>query len=504
MEAHPVLVGGFILTYVLAQIGISLWVSRGVKSDADYFLGGRSIAMIPVMLSLFATWFGAETVMGSSAAIAQNGLAGGRSEPIGYALCLVAMAFIVAGAYRRRGYATLADFYRDRFGRHSEFFAALITATVSTIWAAAQLLALAAILHTALDIPAQTTLLIATAVIVLYTSFSGIVGDIATDMIQGAIVLIGLALLLAALADRFGGFVGLFDAIEPNQLRFVGVDPETGERESWLARLDVFALPILGSLVTQEAVSRLLSTRHEKDARNAALGAAGLYFLVGSIPVLLALGGTHLSVPGWSGEDDSFLPKLAQALLHPAAYLIFLSALVSAILSTVNSNLLSVSSLVSINLLSRTHARADEKTRLRLARLTTVAAGLLALAIAWEAGSIYGLIALTSAFGQSGLLIAFLFGVYSTFGSHRAALAAILGGIAFNIWSLFLWPLAGLMGEGLRLIPAIVAIANEEGPMIDGNFLFSVLISLLAYVLVGLFEHRRSLVAKGDAPRQTL
>lgn len=491
MEAHPILVGVFIIAYVAAQIAISLWVSRGVKSDADYFLGGRNVAMIPAMLSLFATWFGAETVMGSSAAIAQEGLAGGRSEPIGYALCLIAMAFIVAGAYRRRGYATLADFYRDRFGRDSELFAALITAAVSTIWAAAQLLALAAILHTALDIPAQTTLLIATAIIVLYTSFSGIVGDIATDVIQGVIVLIGLLLLLFALADRFGGFGGLFGAIEPQQLSLVGVNAETGEPESWLARLDVFALPILGSLVTQEAVSRLLSTRNERDARNAALGAGAIYFFVGCVPVLLALGGAHLAVPGWSGEDDSFLPKLAQMLLHPVAYLVFLSALVSAILSTVNSNLLSVSSLVSINVLSRVHARADEQTRLRVARITTVAAGLVALAIAWEAGSIYGLIALTSAFGQSGLLIAFLFGVYSRFGGHRAALASIVAGVAFNIWSLILWPMGALMGEGLGPLAAIVAIANEEGPVIAGNFLYSVLISLVAYVAVGFWEDRR-------------
>ena len=500
MEAHPVLVGGFIFVYVAAQIGISLWFSRGVKSDADYFLGGRNVAMIPAMLSLFATWFGAETVMGSSAAIAQDGLSGARSEPIGYALCLVAMAFIVAGAYRSRGYATLADFYRDRFGRDSELFAALITAAVSTIWAAAQLLALAAILHTALDIPAQTTLLIATAIIVLYTSFSGIVGDIATDVIQGAIVLIGLMLLLLALADQFGGFGGLFAVIQPEQLSVVGVDAETGESESWLARIDVFALPILGSLVTQEAVSRLLSTRNEKDARNAALGAGAIYFFVGCIPVLLALGGAHLTVPGWSGDDDSFLPKLAQVLLHPVAYLIFLSALVSAILSTVNSNLLSVSSLLSINVLSHVHAKATEMTRLRVARITTVAAGLLALAIAWEAGSIYGLIALTSAFGQSGLLIAFLFGVYSRFGGRLAALASIVAGVGFNLWSLILWPLGSLMGDGMTLLSAIVAIANEEGPVIDGNFLYSVLISLAAYVAVALWERRRT--AKSPAQRE--
>jgi SSS family transporter len=491
MEVHPGLTAAFIALYVGAQIAISLWASRGVKTDTDYFVGGRSVGVIAVTLSLFATWFGAETVMGSSAAIAQDGLSGGRAEPIGYALCLVAMAFIVAGAYRRRGYVTLADFYKDRFGRDSEVFAAIITAIVSTIWAAAQLLALAAILHTALGMHPQATLLIATVIIVAYTSFSGIVGDIATDVVQGMVVLVGLVLLLLALAERFGGFGGLFEAIQPEQLQLVPVDPDTGEREGWLARLDVFAIPILGSLVTQEAIARLMSTRSEQDARKAALGAAGLYFAVGCVPLLIALGGAHLTVPGWGGDDDSFLPKLAALLLHPLAYLIFLSALVSAILSTVNSNLLSVSSLTSVNILSRVHQGATEREKLRVARWTTIGAGIVALAIAWEAGSIYGLIALTSVFGQSGLLVAFLFGVYSRFGRARAALAAILAGVAFNLWSLILWPMAHLLQEGLGLGAGLLAIANEEGPAIEGSFLFSIGISLLAYIAVALWERQR-------------
>jgi SSS family transporter len=491
MEVHPAWVALFIACYVGAQIGLSLWLSRGVKSETDYFVGGRSIGVVAVTISLFATWFGAETVMGSSAAIAQEGMAGARAEPIGYALCLVAMGFIVAGAYRRRGYVTLADFYRERFGRDAELFAAVITAIVSTIWAAAQLLALAAILHTALGMNTQATLLIATVIIVLYTSFSGIVGDIATDVLQGGVVLIGLIMLLTAVAGHFGGFGGLFNAIEPSQLRLTAVDPETGESESWFARLDVFAIPILGSLVTQEAVSRLMSTRSEQDARRAAFGAAGLYFAVGCIPLLIALAGAHIAIPGWSGEDDSFLPKLAAQMLPPLAYLIFLSALVSAILSTVNSNLLSVSSLTSINILSRMHQGATDAQRLQVARLTTIAAGLVALVIAWEAGSIYGLIALTSVFGQSGLLVAFLFGVYSRFGGHRAALASLAAGIGFNIWSLILWPLGQVMSQGQGVGAAVLAIANEEGPSIEGNFLFSVAISLIAYITVGLWERRR-------------
>ena len=86
----------FIAVYVVFQIAIGLWFARGTKSDTDYYIAGGRLGFFPITLSLFATWFGAETILGSSAAVAEGGLSGARAEPFGYALCLIGTAFLVA------------------------------------------------------------------------------------------------------------------------------------------------------------------------------------------------------------------------------------------------------------------------------------------------------------------------------------------------------------------------------------------------------------------------
>jgi Na+/proline symporter len=163
-EINPTLMGVLLIGYVALQIGIGLYVARGVKSETDYFLAGRNIGIVPIALSIFATWFGAETVMGSSAAIAEGGLAGARAEPFGYALALLLMALIIAGAFRAKGYITIADFFRERYGPRAEVLASVLSVIVSVIWASAQLLAFAVILKTTFDVPQTVTLIAATLI----------------------------------------------------------------------------------------------------------------------------------------------------------------------------------------------------------------------------------------------------------------------------------------------------------------------------------------------------
>jgi len=66
-----------ILAYIALQLGIGIWASRRVHGETDYLLAGRKLRLLLVTFSLFSTWFGAETIMGSAAAIAEQGLAGG-------------------------------------------------------------------------------------------------------------------------------------------------------------------------------------------------------------------------------------------------------------------------------------------------------------------------------------------------------------------------------------------------------------------------------------------
>lgn len=438
--------------YVIAQMALSLWAARGVKDAQDYYLAGRRLGPLALAMSLFATWFGAETVMGSSAAIAEEGLAGARAEPFGYALCLVLMALLIAGKLRDGDYWTLADFIRARFGVWAEKLAALVTIPASLFWGAAQLLALGSILAALFGAPVGLTLAIAAGIVILYASFGGFAGDVATDVLQGAVLLICVAGLGIALILNQGGIGPALAAINPQQLTLVGAE------ESALARLDAWMVPILGSLVTQEAIARFLGARSVSVARRACLLAAGIYLVAGMAPVLFGLVGA--SIPGAAVGEDTFLPFLARDLLPSVMMVALIGALISAILSTVDSNLLTVSALATRNLGLRSQSGGAT-----LERGLTIAAGLACWALAASGEGIYGLIELSSSIGQSGLLVATLFGLWTRWGDERAALAAMAAGGAVNLWTNALQPL---------LAPELT---------LDAPFMASVAASLAAFLV---------------------
>lgn len=439
--------------YVLLQLAIAYWASRRVAGDADYLVAGRRLGLFAVGISVFATWFGGETVIGSTATIATEGIAGARAEPIGYALCLILAALLVAGQLRARGYMTLADFFRDRFGPRAEIAAAFVSIPTSVVWAAAQLLALASIVSVVAGLPVQITLVGAAGLVIVYTLLGGLLGDVITDIVQSIVVLAGLILLLVLLFARAGGVGEGLALIRPEQL--VLVPPG----ESWISRLDAFAIPILGSIVAQEMIARFLGARTARIAMRGGLIAGGAYLVVGFIPLTFGLIAPNLGFD--PSQGDLFLPNLARDLLPGALFVVFVGSLFSAVLSTVDSALLAVSALSTENVYARFRPGADSREKLVAARVLTVIAGLFAYGVATSGETIYGLVEIASSLGSAGLLVSLLVGLRSRFGGEASALAALAAGLA------------------------TIAIA-EYWLAVPGAFLLSIVMAGFAYGLAGL------------------
>src|SRR5690349_5477048 len=86
----------FILIYLLANLGIGWWASRRVRSVQDFALAGRRLPLVLAASTLFATWFGSETVLGASSEFVEKGLIGVIEDPFGAALCLVLVGLFYA------------------------------------------------------------------------------------------------------------------------------------------------------------------------------------------------------------------------------------------------------------------------------------------------------------------------------------------------------------------------------------------------------------------------
>jgi len=366
----------------------------------------------------------------------------------------------------------------------------VLTIPTSVIWASAQLLAMGEIVATVSGLPTGAGLLIGAAIIIGYTTIGGLLGDVITDIVQGAVLIAGLILLLIVVLVS-GDFD--FAKITPEQLSLSGFDEE-GNPEGLLATLDTWMIPILGSLVAQEAISRFLGATSPSVARQGCFIASGLYLVVGSIPAILGLLG---AANGFEAESqDAYLPELAQAYLDPVLYVVLMGALVSAILSTVDTTLLAISAIATRNLVEPFAPGIPEKGKVALGRVMTAFSGVVALGVAASGDTIKGLVEVASSFGSAGIVVALLFGLHTRFGNQAAAIAAMATGALISFFG------NGVVGWvlGLFLGDEIYETLPWYYQEIEGGFVFAVVGAFIAYVGVALLTapKRTAEVAAAD------
>ena len=92
--------------------------------------------------TVFATWFGAETVLSVSATFAKDGLGGIVADPFGASFCLVFVALFFARAFYRMDLLTIGDFYRKRYNKPVELITSVAITASYLGWTSAQLTAL--------------------------------------------------------------------------------------------------------------------------------------------------------------------------------------------------------------------------------------------------------------------------------------------------------------------------------------------------------------------------
>lgn len=447
-----------VFLYVLAQLVVGLLVSRGVRSEADYLVAGRRVGLGLATFSIFATWFGAESCVTAAGKFHADGLLGGITDPFGYGLALVLLGLFFAAPLWKRGLTTLADLFRLRFSARVERFAALMMAPTSVFWAAAQIRAFGQVLTSASDLDVAVAITLAATVVIVYTCTGGLLADVITDFIQGLFIVIGLVALLSVIV--FSSEISLGEVwarIEPAKLSLF-----SAQRGAGWAMLELWTMAICGSLVAQEVISRILATRSPAVARAATLYGGGLYLVVGLIPALLGLLGSQL-LPDLA-DSEHVLPRMAEKYLPPLLYILFTGALVSAILSTVDSTLLAASALVSHNLVFSCRPGMSDRARLIAARVGVLVFGILAYVLALGAESVFELVQQANGVGSAGIFVLMLFGLYSGWGGPRTALATLVAGLVTWVYGTYIgdWTCTYLVSLGAALSTFAVGALVEQ------------------------------------------
>lgn len=420
-----------ILVYIALQLVIAFRFSRRSRSEQDYLLAGRSIGPWMAVFSVFATWYGAETCIGAAGEAYSVGVSGVLSDPFGYAAGIIISGLFFAAVLWKRGLTTLADLFRQRYGIGVERLAAIIMIPGSVMWAAAQVRAFGQVLASTSELGLFAALTLAAAVVIAYTAVGGMWADAVTDLVQGIILILGVVVLFAV-------FISIGGAEQLQQLPPERLDP-LHERRWWEA-LDLIAVPIFSTIAAQELVSRILAMRGASLARNATVGAGVMYLVLGTLPVFIGMGA--FAYIGTDADPEQALSLFAQKHLPLPLYILFLAALVSAILSTLSGALLVAGSLAAHNLVTPLMPGISEASKLKANRIGVITFGLIAYGIALASESMYELVQDASALGSSGILILMFFAIWGgRFGSAPSAYAALIGGVGVYVLGNHVWEL---------------------------------------------------------------
>jgi SSS family solute:Na+ symporter len=417
-----------VIGYILIQFLIGALVARQISTETDYINAGRRLGSVVGAFTVFATWFGAEVIVGTSGSVYEQGLKGAEFDPFGYALSLFIAGFVFAAALWRRGLTTFADFFRDRFGTLTERLVVILLVPGSIFWAAAQIRAFGQVVSAVSATDVTIAITFAAVVVSAYTALGGLMADAITDLFQGIAVIVGLLVLAFLASSQLGGFSQSLASLSSERFDL----SVAGGGAGWAERFEHWLVPICGTVVAIELVSRILGCRSAEVAARATMAGAGLYLAVGLIPVYLGLIGPSL-LPGIAEEHlEQVVPRLAEQLMPSLLYVVFAGAVISAILSTVDSTLIAAASLLSHNVIMELAGNPSERTRLIAVRACVVALTLVAYALAMKAASIRDLVEIAAAFGSSGVVVCLVFGLFTGFGNQPSAVAALVTGA--GVW----------------------------------------------------------------------
>jgi Na+/proline symporter len=335
------------------------------------------------------------------------------------------MGMVFAVPLWKRNMTTLADLFRERYSGSVEKIAVLFMLPTTVMWAAAQIRAFGQVLSASSELDVTIAITVAALIVVIYTVAGGMLADAITDSVQGVILILGLVAVAVFVFLREPDLPAIVARIPAERWNLWGPADES----IWI-KIDTWAIPLCGSVVAQELVARVIATKSPEIARRASLQAGTMYVLVGLVPAMIGLVGFSLMPDLLVAEQ--ILPSMAQKYLPSFLYVIFAGALVSAILSTVDSALFVASSLVSHNVVQRFRPGMTEASKVKSARIGVVVFGIIAYVIAVFATGIYDLVVDASAFGTAGIFTVVVFGLFTKLGNSKTATATLI--MAMSSW----------------------------------------------------------------------
>ncbi len=435
-----------VIAYLLVTIAIGLWAAKRVKNTADFAIAGRHLPLIMIVTTTFATWFGAETVLGIPARFVQGGLHSIVEDPFGAGMCLILVGMFFAAKLYRMTLLTISDYYRERFGRTIEVVCSLIIILSYLGWVSAQVTALGLVFNllsdSAISVPAG--MILGTASILAYTLFGGMWSVAVTDFMQMIILVIGLGIIAMFAADQAGGADKVIALATSKDLFQFWPQPSFSEMVMFFGAAITM---MLGSIPQQDVFQRVMSARDVKAATRGPVIGGACYILFAFVPMFLVTSALIIMPEQATRliEEDpqKVLPTLVLEHMPFVMQVLFFGALLSALKSTASATLLAPSVTFVENIWRQFFPREGDKKDLRTMRIAVLvfAVCVCSYAIALQGTPIYELVSGAYQVTLVGAFVPLVAGLYWKRASTQGAIFSIVLGVL--TWILFLATPAG-------------------------------------------------------------
>jgi len=425
----------FVILYLAISIAVGIIAALRVHNTRDFVEAGRTLPFYVVTATVFATWFGSETVLGISSTFIKEGLGGIVADPFGSSMCLILVGLFFAAKLYRMDLLTIGDYYRIRYNATAELLVSVCIVISYLGWLSAQIVVIGLVFNivTAGAVGMATGILIGAAVVLVYTLWGGMYSVAWTNFVQMVVIIIGLFYIALIIADKAGG-VGtvISHAQSAGKLEFW---PRLGARDAlWF--FGAWITMMFGSIPQQDVFQRINSARTEKIAVSGSIVGGSIYFAFAFIPIFIAYSASLID-PKMVGElmrkdHQLILPTLIMDHTPLAAQILFFGALLSAVMSTASGTLLAPSVTFTENILKRFLRKGLDDASFLLTMRVVVAVFALAVTLfALNSDStIYEMVVGAYKITLVAAFVPLVSGLYWKRATTQGALAAILGGLA--------------------------------------------------------------------------
>jgi len=468
-----------LVLYLLFMLGIGVYFYRKNNNQADYFLGGRSLNVWVTSMSAQASDMSGWLLMGLPGTAFLLTKKNSLSEAFWTALGLAVGTYLnwLILAKRLRKYSecssnsiTIPTYLENRF-RDKTHLIRLISAVFIIvfflIYTAAQFSAGAKLFNAIFGLDYGIALLIGAIVIISYTFLGGFLAVCWSDMIQGILMFFALIILPVIAIAKMGGSTETFNIASalsdvPGSL---GFSEWTGIGTVSLLSIVSTAAWGLGYFGQPHILTRFMGIRRSKDIKPARrIAIVWVVITLAAAVIVGVIGRAYMSTiltPEQLGAFDGeqiFIYLVKNILTGPWAAILaglLLTAILAAIMSTADSQLLVTSSAISEDI-CRTifKTKLSDKKLIWISRISVLVIAVIALLIAKNPNSsVFGLVSYAWAGFGAAFGPAILLSLYWKRMNWQGTLAGILsGGVAVILWKNLVRPYFDLY----ELLPAFI------------------------------------------------